>query len=214
LIVEVISPQFNEVFLRPFFESHYSWADRLTIVDQEMPNGIDDILRVKWINEAYKRSSADWVLFVDADEFVFTNKTKLSQITPGFNFARCCLCDVYKHESECGLDVNLPVKWQRRHGVLQQIYQKPCIVRGGQNIVMGLGNHTIQGDAFEYPIPFLGAHWKNADLQYAIDTRIKLRRDRFSELNRINGFGVQDFDITEEQIKAEHEAHKNDPQLW
>jgi len=215
MIVEVISLQHNETFLKPFFDKHYSWVDKITIIDKPFPNGIDDYLRRQWNQEAYEKSTADWVLFIDADEFCFVDKNHLAKIPEDYTHTRCYLCHVYPHITEKPLDVNLPIKEQRRHGYLEALYAKPCIVRGKKNIQIGMGSHSIYGDQKEYKEGrVLGAHWKNADVQYALDTRIKGRRDRFSEVNKKYGYGIQDMGITEQTIIDEFKAHENDKQLW
>lgn len=213
-MIEVISCQFNETFMQPFFKKHYSFADKITIIDRLFPDGIDDDLKASWINEAYKTSAADWVLVVDADEFIFIGQDDLDRIGNQFNAARVKLFDVYRHVTEKELDANRPIKEQRRHGVLKEVYIKPLIIRGRQNIQLGVGNHSINGAVSMCSEQFIGAHWQNADLNNAIEVRINQRKNRLSKNNLDKKYGYQHFDITEELIRADHKYHENDPEVF
>ncbi len=61
---------------------------------------------------------------------------------------------------------------------------------------------------------FQGAHWKMADPELAIVRRIINGKNRQSQNNLSGGYQVQDHFITEEEIRAECEAHLDDTVLF
>ena len=70
--VEVITTYFKEEFLAPLFLLHYNWVDHINIITQAFPDGkFNDHLKRDLINAAIYKSTADWVIVVDFDEFVF-----------------------------------------------------------------------------------------------------------------------------------------------
>ena len=100
MTIDVISMWYNEAFLAPLFFDHYRFADRiLLLLDRDTTDGtrreialasaadrpkievrevgsgdgMDDVYKRDVLNEAYRRSRADWVIMVDADEFVFVD---------------------------------------------------------------------------------------------------------------------------------------------
>ena len=91
--VQVVSMWYNEEFLAPLFLNHYSFADRIHIFldldtsdDTEkicskfdnicihpfsFPDMMDDQIKVDTINNFVSTIDCDWVINVDADEFIF-----------------------------------------------------------------------------------------------------------------------------------------------
>jgi hypothetical protein len=53
-----------------------------------------------------------------------------------------------------------------------------------------------------------------ADVEMAVRRRIEGRRDRISEQNKVNRWGYQWYDVTEEWIRAECKKHLHDPRLF
>lgn len=255
--IEVISMMYNEAFLAPLFVRHYApWVDKFTvfysesvddtrreletaaaqcgvksleIVPFEFPQGFDDLRKMKRINQAVRESTADFVICVDADEFVHpwpfegtSPRDELAKETG--NVVYCQMFQSYRHATEADIDRTKPPLFQRRHGDLafdlkgdgrvlrKDIYTKPCIVRPDSGAQFGMGCHELQVSKRGSTI-WRGVHWGKADsfctLRYVRD-----RRDRLSERNRLNGHGVQHFNATEAKILAELKAHENDPKLF
>jgi len=233
--IEVITCWYNEEFLAPFFLKQYNWVDRITILfDKDsndktfeilkqtnasvipfyFPDKMDDIIKVELITNLYSRSSADWIIIVDADEFVFINRKILESVELNFNLLRVALYNVYRHVSEQDLDNSKTIREQRRHGYLHQMYIKPIIIRPGLEIKWLPGNHVINGKSGVIkvsPIIYQGAHWANADPCFCVERRVKNRRDRQSRTNLANRLTIQHHNITEESVLAECMEHENDP---
>ena len=249
LEIEVITTMYNEAFLAPLFVRHYApWVDRFTvfydgestdgtqreletaavqcgvesldIVPFEFPRGFDDELKIKRINKAVRKSSADFAVCVDADEFVHpwpfasTNpRDELAKCTG--NVVHCSMFNVYRHTTDADIDQTKPPLFQRRHGdpnAGNDAYKKPCIVRPDCGAQFDVGCHKLlvpkRGSML-----WKGVHWNKAD-DFCLLRCVRDRRDRLSIENRRNYLGEHYFDITEEQIRTELKAHENAPQLF
>jgi hypothetical protein len=252
--IEVITMMYNEAFLAPLFVRHYApWVDKFTvfysesidgtrheletaaaqcgvksldIVPFEFPMGFDDLRKTERINQAVRESSADFVICVDADEFVHpwpfegTNpRDELAKETG--NVVYCAMFQSYRHATDADVDRTKPPLFQRRHGhhdvagnnnLQNPLYAKPCIVRPDCGAQFDVGCHLLifpkRGSN-----TWRGVHWGKAD-SFCMLRYVRDRRDRLSEENRLNGRGVQHFNTTEEQILAELKAHENDPKLF
>ncbi len=192
------------------------------IEDFTFPDMLDDSLKMIKINETVARQETDWVFALDADELIFPANgesalTVLARQTANLLYAQ--MWQVYRHVTDSDLDSKQPAIYQRRHGDpnitvgINSAYVKPIIVRPEIGIEWGPGCHTYKANGRisvspEFP---LGAHWAMADVNMAIDRRIKGRRDRISKENKVHGWGSQHWDITEEEIRAECKRHMNDP---
>lgn len=258
--VEVITMMFNEEYLAPFFMGHYSWADKIKVfIDSDttdntelivrnypnsevykfkFPDMMDDLLKVGLLNDAYKASDADWVILVDADEFVFDTPAvrNIADIlawerTKGNDIIISKLYQVYRHITDKDLDVFMPAAPQRLHGDANTganvCYNKPIVVRGGLPIGWTPGNHFIVDQGIRYNLPSTvtpsgikfadrtlgGSHWAMADPCFCIERRCKGRRDRQSKFNLENKMTIQHHGITEKQIAEVCREHLYDPQI-
>ncbi len=255
MIVNLITFMYNEQFLLPFFLKHYDWVDKINVIyDQDsndmtlnilksyskvniipfkFPNMMNDVLKVKKINKVYKNlRNCDWILLVDADEFIFIDKSVLEKLT--IPVANVKLFNVYRHYSEKDLDPNKPIKEQRRHGFLDERYNKPIIVKPGLDIFWGVGNHTINKPSGTsayflgkmkkiifrkrfieaHDCGIIGAHWANADPCFCVERRIKGRRDRQSHFNLKHNLTYQHHNIRVEDVLAECKMHEKDPVVF
>jgi len=245
--IAIVTMWYNEAFLAPFFLSHYGYADKIHLLldadthddtraicgrygnveieDFIFPDMMDDILKVKKINEVVAAQTADWVFAVDADEFIFppggeNASDVLSQQTTNLLYAQ--MWQVYRHVTDADLDPSRATIYQRRHGDPNVsvgnnlIYAKPIIVRPEIGIAWNVGCHSYQkNERIEVSKNiFLGTHWQMADVNMAIDRRIKGRRERQSKRNLEAGYTVQHHHITEEEIREECLAHMSDPQVF
>ena len=263
--LEVITMWYNEAFLAPFFLKHYAWADRITllydvdttdntrdivkkypnvhIVPFSFPDMMDDELKRDIINKVYARSQCDWVLSVDADEFVFIKSDdefcydlrQYIEENSRYDLFFVTLFQIFHNTKDVDLDPDLPAVPQRRYGDpnistgLNKLYNKPILVRSGLNIDWTPGCHAINIDGVEFSIEssfpenirisvaqqtILGAHWAMADPVFSVERRVKNRRMRQSQNNLEKGMTVQHHHVTVKNIMDEFAAHANNPQLF
>lgn len=246
--ISVISRWVNEEFLAPFFLSHYQFADEIIVyldtattdhsagIIQKYrktelrfttsPGGLNDRFLVDLINNAVARLDSDWVIAVDADEFIFDakefrNPRTLIESADG-NLIYAHFWQIYRNRLDAPLNPNEPAIFQRRYGDpnrtegINAMYKKPIIIRPSTGIRWEPGHHTFEkNDAITVSSTILdGAHWTMAELNNAIERRIKGRRDRFSRENRRRKWGGRWFDITENDLRREYEKHIDDPRLF
>ena len=254
--IELITMWYNETYLAPFFLNHYSWVDTIHILldadttdDTEeiarrypnvqiehfrFPDMMDDIIKVRKINEKYRTiRDADYVIVVDSDEFIFCNeldapvKEHLRNTSKNVYYAT--LWQIYQHETDKPLDPGMPVHLQRRHGdpAIASTYIKPVIARAGLEIVWGHGNHSIVYDGIHMgwetkntyemidrgvtvePCDMLqGAHWKLFDLDETIRRRIANRTKRQSHFNLRSNLTFHHHHTTVQDVVNEYEEHK------
>lgn len=189
------------------------------------PGGLNDRYLVNLINEAVAGLDTDWVLAVDADELIFGDgrfdpRLMIEQADGNLIYAH--FWQVYRHRSDAPLNPGEPAIFQRRHGDPDRItgvngmYKKPIIVKPEAGIVWEEGHHTFKPNPkIKVSSTILdGAHWTMADIDNAIERRIKGRRDRFSRENYNHRWGGRWFKITEADLQKEYEAHLDDPLLF
>jgi hypothetical protein len=249
---------YNEQDLAPYFLKHYSWADKIhlildsdtndltlaevskyknvTVEEFKFPDKMDDIIKANKFSEKYKKIDSDWVILVDADEFVF-DKNLNNDIRPylsGKNtkIIYVSLFNIYRHISESDLDINKTVMEQRRYGYRENLYTKPIVVKAGLEGCFWLpGNHSFVYDGFKFyyisPMPstpyfksiveendiLLGSHWSMADQRIATIRRLQIKR-RQSKVNLQNRFTSQHYHITAEQIESECKSNSTLPKLF
>ena len=247
-MIEVVSMWYNEEFLAPFFLDHYSWADKITILldtdtadgTEELikmcsnaryipftfPDMMDDNLKAAEMNTRYRSTNADWIIFVDADEFIYHPDMPVPEFleTISYDLITVILYQVYRHVMDENLTYSKPALMQRRHGDPNVWegnngeYRKPCVAKRGLPFRWGPGCHSLGGpdDVIEHMQkaiinPLYGAHWMNADPCFCVERRVQGRRDRQSRNNLRKGLTQHQHKITEESVLAECKAHENDP---
>lgn len=245
--IAVISMWYNEAFLAPFFLSHYGCVEEIRIIidsdtdddtrqicseypnvkteEFTYPEMYDCRLHIEKMNSVASRLDCDWIIAVDADEFIFPEtyehgKEFLKRQKGNLLYAK--MWQVYRHRTDSDLDPTKPAIWQRRHGDshppdrIERQYNKPIVVKPEARIVWKLGFHSYhKNDGVKAAEErFIGAHWKMADIGMAIERRIKGRRQRQSNRNLERGWSRQDHHITEEQIRKECECHLDDPKVF
>jgi len=240
--IEIISKWFNEAELAPFFLNHYSYADEIIIyldpasndgskeIINSFPNTrivwgkegnkLDDVACINDLNQIAHSSKADWIIILDADEFVFphnfANPREVLEKADG-NLIISAMWDMYKHETEPALDFNNLSIMQRRHGNrLNKNSIKPNIVRPEIKLVWGVGAHEFYPNSKVQlsSTRFDGAHWQSVDIDLAVKRRIKGGTERMSEYNLKNGLGFHNFDLTREKLEAFFYEHRNEPQVF
>lgn len=234
---------YNESRLLPFFIQHYHFADKLVILldtkDTEcghlfdkrwadvrplnFPDGFSDGVKI----EAMKRAAAslthyDWVLYVDADEFVWPEgnptcsmfKQVLQFVGPEENVVQVGLKSVFRHESDRDLNIlgQYPVL-QRRHGIMEPLpgYTKPSLIRPKSGVTPYVGHHNVDGPARISRIRMAGSHWDFADPSIAVERIIKNRIPRIGEENKKHGWGIHYNGQTEAAILEKCRQHLHDP---
>jgi hypothetical protein len=189
------------------------------------PDMMDDLLKAKKIGEVVSSQDCDWVFAVDADEFIFPADNKnaadvLSRQKANLLYAQ--IWQIYRHRTDKDLDSSKPAIYQRRHGDpnitqgINRLYNKPIIVKPEVEIKWLPGCHSyVRNEKIKISKDkFLGAHWAMADVEMAIERRIKGRKERQSKINIQKRFTIQHHVITEEAIRKECEEHLDDPQLF
>jgi hypothetical protein len=238
--IQVISFWYNEEFLAPFFFKHYSFADHIRLlVDADtndgtlgliskqpgvtyrlvrFKDGMNTQVKQDMIHAAYRESDADWVVLVDADEFIKPGHFRLLSDAVGDVF-NVNLYQVYRHRFDRDLTPDLPTLAQRRHGDpnitsgVNALYRKPIVARTGLNFTWSPGCHRIYGSTLKIdPRPMVGAHWAMADPCFCIDRRLS-RRARISAYNRKRGMSWHNAKVTRESLLAECEVHLDDPMV-
>lgn len=241
--IEVISMWYNESFLTPFYLKHYSFADKIRIaVDADTNDGCEEIIKqypntsiesfkfpaladcqlhIERINAMYRESSADWVIFADADEFIFCDNfhNYLADNRNDVIYAR--LYQVYRNINDRDLDSTKPVlgqrmcgdpfliKGQNRHG------KKPLVVRAKLPRMKWMpGAHNIW-NRYKYKTSedvLPGQHWIMADPCFCVKRRVE-RGERQSEVNKATGMACHNNDVTAEKVLAECKLHENDGEI-
>lgn len=203
-------------------------APNVIIKNCHIEGGMDDIAKVNLINDTLHGIKADWVYVVDPDEFIFPSNGSPDDFLSRqiHDVVLAAMFQVYRHRTDKDLDVSLPPIPQRTHGdpdVFSTVakpnrgpndaYVKPIVVRPSSGIRFLPGNHAIEGKlkiAYEF---YIGAHWRMADPQFALD-RIMKRRARLSERNKAQGMGLHNSNVTDEWIRAECDCHLDDPIIY
>jgi hypothetical protein len=254
---------YNEEFLAPFFLNHYSWVNKIHIILDvdtndntesiareyqnveieyfKFPDMMDDILKVKKLNEKYTSlRNADYVLLVDSDEFIFCNtlekpvRDHVEETRKDVYFVN--LWQIYKHEDDPPLDPNAPIPLQRRRGdpdmedPFNIRYVKPIVVKGRKNLYWRIGNHELIYNGYsllwntrnigimralnvsvERSELLQGSHWRLVELDETIKRRILNRKQRQSRANLTHGLTWHFHHITETKIIQEYNKNRNRP---
>lgn len=242
--IEVITMWYNEEFLSRFFLNNYSFADKITVIidkdstDQcetiarsypntsieyvHFPRMLETQIAVDRLNEASAKSTADWVMVVDCDEFISPRGIReiLENDSSDIIFVR--FYQPFRHVTDSDLDPSISVFAQRRHGDPYVVKgqnregKKPCVIRPRKRIRFMPGNHKIwnRHKYITSDTILLGAHWTMADPCFCVERRTKFRRDRMSEANLKLGHNVHDHNITEEAILQECADHLYDKEMF
>ncbi len=235
--IETITCVYNEEFLLPFYLRHYAWADRINVLfDTDtndgsikileefnratgkvnilpftFPDGLDDLLKAERFSAAYQSMNCDMIILGDCDEYLFADRELIENLPDGDVFIASSGF-VYRHVTEADLDNALPVKEQRRHGLIHYGGVKIMVARTGRGVNWDPGNHSCDKAPVECGLVF--AHWSMADPCFCVDRRIKHRRDRMSRINIRYKLGRHLQNITEADVIAECKQHENDERIW
>jgi len=181
-------------------------------------------------------SSYDWIFNVDADELIMPKNyenifTFLGRANSNkSNLIYADILQVYRNIKESDLvwkDIqDEKIVYQRRYGTRNffldnhfndTLYIKPIVVKPNLPIIWSPGNHNIIcGKEYlkEFPEKMIGGHWAMADLDIAIERRIKGRKERQSKNNIEKSYNVHQYNINSESLKAECELHLYDERVF
>jgi len=205
--VEIFTITYNEEVILPYFIKWYRerFPDcKITVYDNESTDGtleiaknnncevisynsgntIRDDLYLEIKNKCWKNSNADWVIIVDADEFLDVTEEKLKNAD--FNIIKSFGYDM------CGEDGNVDLI---DSGCPSHGYSKTCCFKPAEfiEIYYKPGAHSCN------PIPVTKAtynkeqinllHFKWISLEYGM-SRYKLFNSRLSSVNKKMGWGI------------------------
>src|ERR1051326_4353199 len=145
MTIEVITTYYRETFLAPLFLSHYEpWCDRITMITERQSDGLfDDEVKMGWVNDAIARSTADWVVLVDMDEFVYPKDWRVNWRWQLENEQGDIIYShmnrLWRHRNDRDIDQMHPPMFQRIHG--QSDHVKPCLFRP-KGVTVGVGTHN------------------------------------------------------------------------
>ena len=247
--ISVITAWGDEHLLAPYFCRHYSFADEIIVlmgpgISQETCEICDGFPNVKvrevpypngkWDMDvkqdaltytAHNEVQGDWVILVDADEFVFPMApTPANTLEPIFdprpfletvdgNVVMAAMWHVYRNVNDKDLDPRQPPLFQRCYGdpEIEHHYIKPIVVKPREShIKWHIGAHRyFDNEHIQVSSKrFYGVHWHWADVDIAI-ARHRMVSERIVDPQKWLT------DATDENmIRARCEAHRNDPRLF
>lgn len=214
--IEVIATYYREEYLASLFMLHYErWVDTVTLLTSRFPeNKLDDALKLDLLHDAIARSTADWVIVVDFDEFVFP-KTGPPRIVLEQEQGSVCNCEmlrVWRHASDQDVDHMQPPLLQRKHGAPDHV--KPCIFRPHRDIRLDIGTHGINVPPhYKWGSPWSAVHWANADPEFGIERTHRDRQTRLSQNNLDHGWGIIPEWLDPKYLGDMYASHMNDPQV-
>lgn len=241
--IEVITFWYNEEFLAPFFLNHYSYADKITILDDvdtndrteeivskypnaeiikfKFPDKFNDHIKIEQITDLYRKTECDWVLVPDADEFIFHNYLPEYLYDEKSSLIPVKLYQVYRHEADKDLDPGLSVKENRRHGDLNAVAGnnrlgiKYLIARAGDGVHWAPGAHMVWNRHRHLTSSTIlpGAHWTMADPCFCVQRRVRMM-DRQSQYNKDTGMSYHNNFVDPVEVMRECELHRHDPILF
>jgi hypothetical protein len=157
----------NEAPLLPYFLRHYlTFADRITIYDDQSDDGgpaiiqtagprvqllpfpfsgLDDIIFMDFANETYKeaRGQADWVIWVDADEFIYHPHILMTLGRYLASDVTLPLVAGFAMWSETFPAGAGQIYDEIKTGVPYDAYSKPVVVNPAIDIRWGAGKHGL-----------------------------------------------------------------------
>jgi|SRR5579884_3157019 len=158
----------------------------------------------------------DWVLPVDADEFVVPKDGGLKGTlrrhagqavlgTEGF--------DVVQGAGEPAFDPALPPLAQRRFGLASVDYSKPVVLRPEARVRLGVGLHCLEGPMPRPAVcPFHLFHLAAFDEGLFLKRRRRMTA-RQGEANVRHGYSVQHTNQSEDDLRRRWRALQDDPRL-
>ena len=222
MYIEIMAGYYRDERLIPLFMQHYApWAEKITFLTHRYTDDkMDENLRTQIANDAIQQSKADWIAYMDLDEFIFPapygadpRAALEAESRVGANVIFCHMPRVWRHVSERDLDFFAPPVPQRIHGqpwTDNAGESKPCLFRPNSGFRVGIGTHHVHMPNRVDGLPWEGAHWRNADP--ILKNRILHdRKPRVSAKDLEHGLCTHYRNQTEASLTAQSEEHSHDP---
>jgi len=222
--IEVYALTNNEEKLMPYFMRHYNQFAKVILLESnstdrtieiaesmgadvwtyDVPDEVNDEWFLEVKNNCWKESKADWVMVVDADEFIYhpdivgiLEKTDATVFLPRlFNMFHDCFPTTEGQIYE-------EVTGGREGGGKMNIFRPSEITE--INYAIGCHNATPEGNVnLSINSEIMTLHMRHLGSDYVIE-RNKRFASRMSELNRSMGWGFHVDSPPEEVIKYMHD---------
>lgn len=229
---EIITAVYNEEYLLPYFINNHKWVDKITFlydvdstdnskkiindsyfdknhlfdvnVVQFKQNGLNDFIMTDAINQQIRKSKADYIICLDADEFIIGDV--ISEINKyQLDYYNVSLFQMIKHDEENDwLHFNSSIENQRKYGYIESDYIKPCIFKNHKGYSVYYGKHFLmKHDKIQPKLSshnlFKGMHLNLLNKEFALE-RYKNRCNRISDENRKANMGIQYFQYNESVV--------------
>ena len=158
----------------------------------DVPDEINDEWFTSLKNNCWKESKADWVIVVDADEFVYHPTIERILKATHFSVIRPRFYNMYSdhfpaspnqiyHEVKMGVEQTAP---QAKMNIFRPSHVKEMNYYPGCHEAFPTGRISIlEGSAIKT------LHYRNLGIDFVIERNLRARR-RNSEINKLNGWGV------------------------
>lgn len=216
----------------PYFLRHYSTlAEKIIIYDQQSDDGtreivkahrlaelrdypystgLDDMTLTEFASEAYKeaRGRADWVMWVDADEFVYNSdmpKCLIDYRAQGVDVVAPAGFSMVADNPPCG---DGQIYAEILHGIPDKSYSKPVVINPSADVAWGAGKHHLLSGAPHYDTGALKLlHYRCLGEAWLL-ARDNRNFSRMSEENKARGLGWQVHPEPSKQHAAQMETFK------
>jgi hypothetical protein len=205
--IETFCIAYPEDILRPYFTRHYEQFSDITFIYSEI-GVIDDAWFIEVKNSCWKNSKADWVIIVDADEFVYSpniiyelSKTEATILSPDFY-------DMYSDALPVGNGQIFDEIFMGKKDKPKMNIFRPDAIR---DINYDYGCHVAHPSGkvvFRVPEKIRTLHMRYLSLEYTLATN-KRGAERMTERNRINKWGYHVYFSTEKVTNDFNEAKKH-----
>jgi hypothetical protein len=235
--ITVLSIWYNEELLAPLFCNHYNTETEVHILletdtndgtrdilkrypnvvvqDVHCKDGMDNKQMIDIINDAILKIDDGWIYLVDADEFIFPEfwedpQTFLARQTA--DIVNATYFHVYRHVTDTDIDYTKPPVPQRLHAKEGKEYldqfTKPSVFKASSKVHITIGNHNFSGEHSISQERYIGAHWKQADLELCVKRRLS-NGLRHSAADRKKGYGNHDYHQTRERLEQVLQKNSN-----
>jgi hypothetical protein len=190
---------------------------QVSVVETASAGQLDDLVRYVMIQR--QRAACigrfDYVLLVDADEFIVPKEGGLKETLARLRDQGVLGCegfDVVQGPGEGPYDPARPLLGQRGWGVPNRMYDKPVVLRPEAPAHLVAGLHRLAGPIRYPPVtPFWLLHFAAFDEGLYFKRRRKMVA-RQGERNRRLGYAREYTDCTEADLRRRWEALQNHPQ--